>query len=125
MATTGQAERTVHETHPHQHGPDCGHTRLEHDGHTDYLHGGCLHHQRDGRVEEHRFEVSRANPDECTPDHACGSHTGDHQHGPGCGHEAVPHGDHMDYLVNEHLHHPHGDHCDDHGPVPVAASPGS
>jgi hypothetical protein len=26
-------------------------------------------------------------------------------------------GDHVDYLVNGHLHHPHGDHSDDHGPV--------
>jgi hypothetical protein len=29
----------------------------------------------------------------------------------------VPHGDHIDYLVDGHLHHPHGQHCDDHGPV--------
>jgi hypothetical protein len=36
-----------------------------------------------------------------------------------CGHEQVPHGDHMDFLVNGHLHHKHGDHCDDHGPVTV------
>ena len=43
----------------------------------------------------------------------------DHTHGPGCGHEAVPHGDHIDYLVDGHLHHPHGDHCDDHGPIEV------
>jgi hypothetical protein len=43
-----------------------------------------------------------------------------HDHGAGCGHEAVPHGDHTDYLVDGHLHHPHGDHCDDHGPVAVA-----
>ena len=38
-----------------------------------------------------------------------------HLHGPGCGHEAVPHEDHVDYLVEGHLHHPHEDHCDDHG----------
>jgi hypothetical protein len=29
----------------------------------------------------------------------------------------VPHGDHVDYLVNGHLHHPHDGHCDDHGPL--------
>jgi hypothetical protein len=29
----------------------------------------------------------------------------------------VPHGDHIDYLVNGRLHHPHGNHCDDHGPL--------
>jgi hypothetical protein len=40
-------------------------------------------------------------------------------HGPNCGHPAIPHGDHTDYLVNGHLHHPHGNHCDDHGPVKV------
>ncbi len=28
---------------------------------------------------------------------------GGHVHGEGCGHEAVPHGDHVDY-VNEHGH---------------------
>ena len=39
--------------------------------------------------------------------------------GAGCGHEAVPHGDHVDYLVNGRLHHQHGDHCDDHGPVQI------
>jgi hypothetical protein len=33
----------------------------------------------------------------------------------------VPHGDHVDYLVADHLHHPHGDHCDDHGPLTAAA----
>jgi hypothetical protein len=38
-----------------------------------------------------------------------------HMHGPNCGHAAVPHDDHVDYVVGGHLHHPHGDHCDDHG----------
>jgi hypothetical protein len=32
----------------------------------------------------------------------------------------VPHGDHTDYLVGDHLHHPHGDHCDDHGALRLA-----
>lgn len=43
-----------------------------------------------------------------------------HTHGPGCGHEAVAHGDHTDYVVDGHLHHAHGAHCDDHGKVDVA-----
>ncbi len=38
-----------------------------------------------------------------------------HEHGPDCGHEPVAHGDHLDYLVDGHLHHPHDGHCDDHG----------
>jgi hypothetical protein len=61
--------------------------------------------------------VSDTNPAQCTPDHECEHHDADHEHQPGCGHEAVSHGDHVDYVVGGHLHHPHGDHCDDHGPV--------
>lgn len=37
-----------------------------------------------------------------------------HQHGKGCGHTAIEHGDHIDYLHDGHLHHPHGDHVDEH-----------
>ena len=72
-----------------------------------------------GHVDEHRLEVGGANPELCTPNHDCHAHADDHTHGPGCGHEAVPHGDHIDYLVDGHLHHPHEVHCDDHGPVSV------
>jgi hypothetical protein len=61
--------------------------------------------------------VSETNPAECTPDHECEHHDGEHEHGPDCGHEPVRHGDHTDYAVGGHLHHPHGDHCDHHGPV--------
>lgn len=56
-------------------------------------------------------------PATCTPHHDCGGHDKGHKHGPNCGHAAVPHGDHVDYVVDGHLHHPHGDHCDNHGPV--------
>lgn len=61
--------------------------------------------------------VSDTNPHHCTPDHDCAEHEADHQHGPDCGHQAVQHGDHVDYVVAGHLHHPHDDHCDHHGPV--------
>ena len=37
-----------------------------------------------------------------------------HQHGPDCGHQAVPHGDHVDYLHGGHRHAPHGTHYDEH-----------
>ncbi|MDQ1294912.1 MAG: zinc transport system permease protein [Actinomycetota bacterium] len=37
-----------------------------------------------------------------------------HEHGPGCGHPAVPHGDHVDYLHDGHRHALHGDHYDTH-----------
>lgn len=110
-----------HHPHDHKHGPDCGHVAIEHEGHVDYLHDGHLHHQAGGSVEEHTLPVSGGNPAACTPAHACGAHDASHVHGPGCGHPAVPHGDHVDYLVNGHLHHPHGSHCDDHGPVTVKA----
>lgn len=37
-----------------------------------------------------------------------------HEHGPGCGHEAVRHGDHVDYLHDHHRHAAHGAHYDEH-----------
>lgn len=106
--------------HEHQHGPDCGHTAIHHDDHVDHLHDGELHHHGDSGVESHAIGVSDVNPADCTPDHDCEHHDAEHSHGPDCGHEAVPHGDHVDYLVGGHLHHPHDDHCDDHGPVKIA-----
>jgi hypothetical protein len=106
-----------HDHHSHQHGPSCGHTGVIHDGHVDYLHDGQLHHVSGKKVEEHSLGVGGANPAACTPTHDCGAHDKSHKHGPDCGHAAIPHGDHVDYLVEGHLHHPHGDHCDNHGPV--------
>jgi hypothetical protein len=73
----------------------------------------------DTHDQRQAIPVSDTNPHECTPDHDCDEHDAGHEHGPDCGHEAVRHGDHVDYLVGDHLHHPHGDHCDDHGPVEV------
>lgn len=37
-----------------------------------------------------------------------------HEHGPGCGHPAVEHGDHVDYLHGGHRHAVHGGHYDEH-----------
>jgi hypothetical protein len=114
------AQPSLHPNHAHQHGPNCGHTAIKHDGHVCYLHDGHLHHVTKGGVEEHKLIVNATNPGKCTPQHTCAGHAQGHQHGPQCGHEAVPHGDHVDYLVGGHLHHPHGSHCDDHGPVQTA-----
>ncbi len=108
-----------HENHTHPHGPECGHTGIMHDGHVDYLHNGHLHHLHDGHVDEHMIDITVINPKNCTPEHQCAGHPQEHTHGSGCGHEAVPHGEHIDYLVDGHLHHPHNGHCDDHGPVTV------
>ncbi len=100
-------------SHPeHKHGPDCGHTAVKHNGHVDYIHDGHLHHPHEDHCDEHVIEVSEANPSECKQSsNGCGEHV----HGPDCGHEAIPHGDHVDYLVNGELHHVHDGHCDSHG----------
>jgi zinc transport system permease protein len=37
-----------------------------------------------------------------------------HVHGPDCGHPAVRHGDHVDYVHDGHRHAPHGGHYDEH-----------
>lgn len=103
-------------THPeHTHGPGCGHTAIKHGDHIDYIHDGHLHCPHEDHYHEHVIEVSETNPDGCHPIE-CDSN---HIHGPGCGHERVPHGDHFDYLVDGRLHHVHDGHCDDHGPVEV------
>jgi len=106
-------------SHPdHSHGPDCGHTAVRHGDHIDYLHDGHLHHPHEGHYDEHTIEVTDTNPEGCAPVHACGEHV----HGPDCGHETVPHGDHIDYIVDGRLHHVHDGHCDDHGPIELLAS---
>ena len=112
-------EHRIHDDHPHTHGPACGHKAIQHDDHQDYLHDGHLHFPHEGHVDEHVIAVGGSNPADCTPSHSCGSHDTAHVHGSSCGHEAIPHGDHVDYLVDGHLHHPHGTHCDDHGLVQV------
>ncbi len=38
----------------------------------------------------------------------------EHRHGPDCGHRAVPHGDHVDYVHDGHRHAVHGSHYDEH-----------
>ena len=110
------SERT-HANHDHSHGKQCGHTAVQHEDHVDYLHEGHLHHQKNGVVEEHSLAVTNINPTQCTGGHVCSGHDAKHVHGPSCGHESVPHGDHVDYLVNGHLHHSHDGHCDNHGAV--------
>ncbi|MCE7959363.1 MAG: hypothetical protein DYH06_15715 [Acidobacteria bacterium ACB2] len=62
-------------------------------------------------MDEHPVGVDRRRPAACAPVECSG------RHGEGCGHPAVVHGDHVDYLVDGVLHCPHGDHCDLHGPL--------
>lgn len=83
-----------------------------------------MHHMHDGHADCHEFANTSRNPDRCTPEHKCDGHQNSHVHGPGCGHEAVPHAGHKDYLVGGHLHHPHDGHCDDHGEVSTRITAG-
>lgn len=103
----------THEKHEHTHGPTCGHKAIKHDGHTDYIHEGHLHHVHEGHIDEHAIAETSVNKNTCTPEHKC--HGQEHVHGSNCGHEAVPHGNHVDYVVAGHLHHPCNSHCDIHG----------
>ena len=100
----------------HIHDPNCGHTAIKHGNHIDYLVDGELHHPHGDLCDGHVIELSDTNADSCNPVNTCGGHT----HGPDCGHEAIKHGDHTDYIVDGRLHHQHGDHCDDHGPIDLA-----
>jgi hypothetical protein len=114
------SHHSTHLEHSHVHGPDCGHKALQHGDHVDYLHDGHLHHARGNDVDECEISIGKENPDACTPSHQCSGHAQAHVHGPDCGHDAIPHGNHVDYLVAGHLHHPHGGHCDNHGAVNMA-----
>ncbi len=53
------------------------------------------------------FPEVRAMPHTTTDEHP-------HEHGQGCGHTAVEHGDHVDYLHDGHRHAAHGEHYDEH-----------
>ncbi|MDN5744485.1 MAG: metal ABC transporter permease [Nocardioidaceae bacterium] len=50
--------------------------------------------------------------DEPEAHETCANH--DHEHGPECGHLAIPHEDHIDYVHDGHRHAPHGEHYDEH-----------
>jgi zinc transport system permease protein len=50
-------------------------------------------------VDEHHTAVPEEHP---------------HEHGAECGHPAVPHGDHVDYIHEGHRHAAHGSHYDEH-----------
>lgn len=105
------ATTATHKKHDHKHGPGCGHKEFKHDDHVDYLHDGHLHHgTAKGETVEHKLAVNANWPAAEKPV----KHADAHKHGAGCGHDAIPHGDHTDYVVDSKLHHVHGDHCDEH-----------
>ena len=43
--------------------------------------------------------------------------TFNHKHTPHCPHPRIKHSGHIDYIVDNKLHHPHNNHCDDHGEI--------
>jgi hypothetical protein len=70
-------------------------------------------------VDEHVLSVNAANPAHCATGTKY-SHT--HGPNPNCRHQAIPHGDYVDYLVAGRLHHPHGDHCERDHPAALSSS---
>ncbi|WIA43783.1 hypothetical protein OEZ86_010205 [Tetradesmus obliquus] len=80
--------------------PACGHTVIQHGSHRGFLNNGQL-------LCRPAVGLPLV---PCTldmDDWSCSLIEGQdgHIHGPGCGHEQVPHGEHMDYLVGGRLHH--------------------
>ena len=59
------------------------------------------------------FAMTSAGPAQ-QPDHTVVPEDHEHEHGDDCGHLAVPHGDHVDYVHDGHRHAPHGSHYDEH-----------
>ena len=60
----------------------------------------------------HRARLREPFPNDTPEQHATTDHP--HDHGPECGHLAVPHGDHVDYVHDGHRHAPHEHHYDEH-----------
>jgi zinc transport system permease protein len=47
------AEHETADTHPHQHGRDCGHVAVRHGNHVDYVHDGHRHAEHEEHYDEH------------------------------------------------------------------------
>lgn len=61
----------------------------------------------------HRARLREPFPEGPPPEHEpCDEHP--HTHGPDCGHLAVTHDDHVDYVHDGHRHAVHGEHYDEH-----------
>jgi len=112
----------THASHDHVHMVNCGHLAIVHGSHVDYVHDGHLHAQHGDHFDECSLETAAATG--CTKaHHGCGDHDAGHRHTATCGHPAVPHGDHVCYVVDNHLHFPCADgHCDSHGAFATACT---
>lgn len=116
-AVPAEHSAEIHDVHSHVHGEGCGHAKVWHVDHWDYLHDGHLHFVHGDHVDEHVIEVSETNPNAEAPMDA--SAHADHMHGAEDTHLMIRHGDHMDFIHDGHLHYVHGDHVDDHGPITI------
>lgn len=116
-ALPGEHVADIHSDHAHVHGDGCGHDKIWHVDHWDYLHDGHLHFVHGDHVDEHVLEVTDTNPDGEAPMPA-EAHAG-HMHGADDAHKMIRHGDHMDYIHDGHLHYVHDGHIDDHGPITI------
>ena len=67
-----------------------------------------------GLVVQQRRRVRVPFPADPVPGHEEVDERHGHQHGPSCGHLAVEHGDHVDYIHDGHRHASHGGHYDEH-----------
>jgi hypothetical protein len=93
------------EQHPHSHDRYCGHAAVPHDDHVDFFHDGHVHHVHEDHVDAGPIDLARHHL----------PHAGHmHVHAEGCGHAAVPHGDHVDYVHGSHRHAGHHVHYDEH-----------
>jgi hypothetical protein len=109
------------ESHAHQHQAGCGHKEIPHGDHVDYQHDSQYHAKHGSHFDNHGIVVSKSSSAGralASADHAVAEeHT--HKHGKKCGHKAVRHGDHTDYLHDGQYHAMHSGHYDLHG-APVA-----
>jgi hypothetical protein len=110
----GLEGRIAHTDATHTHGARCGHTRITHGDHNDYEHEGHFHALHLDHYDDHG-SIAMNNNDRGTASASDDWITHAHSHGVGCGHPAVAHGDHTDYVHDGHFHAPHGDHYHDHG----------
>jgi hypothetical protein len=78
-------EHAIHPKYTQERGAECGHTIIEHNDHVDFLHNGHMHHPDEGHVDEHKLEVSSANPETCTNGRVCNGHDAQRVHGTDCG----------------------------------------
>lgn len=100
----------------HDHKKGCGHEVAVHGGHQDFIHGGVYHALHDDHYDEHGVVVGKTETQrELASTHHLMVKNHTHHHGEGCGHEAVDHQNHKDYLHDGVYCCPHEDHVDNHG----------